>query len=87
VLATERETLPARLGLAIAKKRARKATTRSRLKRIARESFRHRRTALRGLDIVVMNKDPAAKAAPADLRQSLDVLYQQLISRRGGPSV
>nr|WP_093189014.1 ribonuclease P protein component [Thiocapsa sp. KS1] len=43
-----------RLGLAIAKKCARRAVDRTRLKRIVRESFRLNRTRLRGWDIVVL---------------------------------
>jgi len=39
-----------RLGLAIAKKRAKRAVDRNRIKRIARESFRHNRVLLKGYD-------------------------------------
>ncbi|WP_086010398.1 ribonuclease P protein component [Thiocapsa marina] len=43
-----------RLGLAIAKKCARRAVDRARLKRIVRESFRLNRSRLKGWDIVVL---------------------------------
>ncbi len=69
---------PARMGLAIAKKRAKKAVDRNRLKRIARESFRHNRQAVGQIDAVVMNKDSAATASNAELRQSLDALWAEL---------
>ena len=82
LLACSREGLRARLGLAIAKKRARHATVRNRLKRIARESFRCRQAGLNGLDIVVMNNAPAAAANKAELRRSLDSLWQQLAARQ-----
>ncbi len=67
----------ARLGLAIAKKRAKRAVDRNRIKRIARESFRHQRHLLLGCDCVVMNKDRAATASSIELRQSLDKLWSE----------
>ncbi|MBX2838343.1 MAG: ribonuclease P protein component [Gammaproteobacteria bacterium] len=69
----------ARMGLAIAKKRAKHAVTRNRIKRIARESFRHHRGSLSGLDVVVMNRDAAAQASAAELRVALDKLWKQVI--------
>jgi len=71
----------ARLGLAIAKKRAKRAVDRNRLKRIARESFRHQRSALSGIDVVVMNKDQASTASAVHLRRSLDALWGELINK------
>ena len=71
-----------RLGLAIAKKRAKRAVDRNLIKRIARESFRHNRLLLKGFDIVVMNKDPAAKATSIELRQSLDTLWVDLANKK-----
>jgi len=69
---------PGRLGLAIAKKRAKRAVDRNRIKRVARESFRHNRALLVGYDAVVMNKDHASSASRVELRQSLDTLWQEL---------
>ena len=71
-----------RLGLAIAKKRAKRAVDRNRIKRVARESFRHHRVGLRGYDVVVMNKDPAATASKVELRQSLDTLWVELANKQ-----
>lgn len=68
----------ARLGLAIAKKRAKRAVDRNRLKRIAREAFRHQQSHLSGYHLVVMNKDGADKVSAAVLRQSLDRLLEQV---------
>ena len=45
-----------RLGLAISRKVAKSAAARNRLKRIARESFRHHQLWLGGLDCVVMGR-------------------------------
>ena len=71
-----------RLGLAIAKKRAKRAVDRNRIKRIARESFRHNRLLLNGFDAVVMNKDNAAKATTIELRESLDTLWIELVNKK-----
>ena len=46
----------ARLGLAIAKRQIASAAKRNRVKRRIRESFRHHRLELQGIDIVVMAK-------------------------------
>lgn len=69
----------ARLGLAIAKKRARRAVDRNRIKRVARESFRHARTALVGHHVVVMNRDAAAMAGALELRRALDALWSRML--------
>ena len=60
-----------RLGLAIAKKCARRAVDRNRLKRLARESFRRAYQRLPGVDIVVL----CAQGAPRESNRRLfDVL-------------
>jgi ribonuclease P protein component len=51
----------ARLGLAVPKKVVKKATDRSRVKRLVRESFRHNRDQMPAVDIVV-----SVKALPPD---------------------
>ncbi len=66
-----------RLGLAIAKKRAKRAVDRNRLKRIVREAFRRRAHKLPGRELVVMNRDDAVKAGNATLQQSLDMLLER----------
>lgn len=62
----------ARLGLAISRKHCRKATSRNRIKRIIRESFRRQQALLAGLDIVVINKPAAANATNSEIGDSLD---------------
>ncbi len=61
----------ARLGMAVAKKRAKRAVDRNRLKRIIRESFRCQQ-GLPGVDIVVLPRDPSVKASSAELSKSLN---------------
>ncbi len=85
VLALPREPLPgspmqksARLGLAIAKKRARRAVDRNRLKRIVRESFRQHQAVISGFDIIVMNRDSCVGASNVDLNRSLLRLWKKL---------
>ena len=52
-------------------KRVRTAVGRNRIRRLIRESFRHAGRRLAGLDIVVIVKDPAAKAANLDITTSI----------------
>lgn len=59
----------ARLGLAISRKVSKSAVVRNRIKRLVRESFRHRR--LKDLDLVVM-------ARPAAAGQSNETLFRAL---------
>jgi len=61
-----------RLGLAIAKKRIRLAVARNRLKRIIRDSFRHAKNQLLGVDIVIMARDQTEQALNKDLFVSLE---------------
>ena len=70
----------ARLGLAIAKKRAKRAVDRNRIKRVARESFRFHQQQLYGCELVIMNRDDAGKVDAPTLRSSLDTLMNQLSS-------
>ncbi len=61
-----------RLGLAIAKKRVRRAVDRNRLKRIVRESFRLAKKQLTGVDIVIMAGGRAVAARNAEIFASLE---------------
>ncbi|HEX7080984.1 MAG TPA: ribonuclease P protein component [Gammaproteobacteria bacterium] len=83
VLARPNEVGAARLGLAISRKAARRAVDRNRLKRIARESFRHQ-TDLPAMDFVVLARPGAAAASSAALRASLDALFARIGRRAGG---
>lgn len=68
----------ARLGLAIAKKRIRRAVDRNRLKRLIRESFRRNMPGLGGVDVVVMARDAATATANAAVVESLDRHWRTL---------
>ena len=72
----------ARLGLAVAKKRVRRAVARNRIKRLVRESFRHHGEVLRGLDVVVLCRFNGV-APGEELRRSLARHWQRLGRQRG----
>jgi len=68
--------------MAIAKKKAKRAVDRNRIKRIIRESFRENQHLLAGLDIVVLNKPDAASANNRQLRASIDAIWLELTKSR-----
>jgi ribonuclease P protein component len=73
--------IPSKLGLAIAKKRAKRAVDRNKIKRIARESFRTHQHQFIGLQLVVMNRDAATSESTSQLRQSMDSLCRKIIAK------
>lgn len=79
VLARRTDGISPRLGLAISKKTVRLAVDRNRLKRHIRESFRHNKHRLAGLDIVVMSRNAAGSADTERLTGSLDAHWNRLI--------
>jgi ribonuclease P protein component len=70
-----------RLGLAISKRKIRKAVARNRIKRLVRESFRCHQQLLAGLDIVVMAKPQAENLAGPELSVLLSRHWSQLVRR------
>lgn len=78
VLARARERETARLGLAISKRSVPRAVARNRIKRVIRESFRHARTELPGIDLVVLCRRAAVDADNATLRASLARHWREL---------
>ncbi len=86
ILFRENDLNQARLGMAIAKKNVRKAVHRNQIKRIVRESFRIRKQALNGLDLVVLISqginDLERKERIETLSRLLDKLSRQRESRQ-----
>lgn len=86
ILFRENNLNQARLGMAIAKKNVRKAVHRNQIKRIVRESFRIRKQALNGLDLVVLISqginDLERKERIETLSRLLDKLSRQRESRQ-----
>lgn len=71
---------PARLGLAISKKCDKRAVVRNRIKRAAREWFRHAR--LTGMDIVIVGKREVATLSSLQMQQSLRSQQRRFASAR-----
>jgi len=69
----------ARLGLSIAARTVGDAVHRNRLRRQIRESFRLQRHALPPVDIVIGAREGARGAANGAVRESLQVLWKQII--------
>jgi len=78
VLAAPNDSAACRLGLAIAKRHVKKAVERNRIKRLVRESFRHSREGLAGLDVVVLARSGAAAQGNRRLRDSLAQHWRRL---------
>jgi len=78
VLWRPNEYASARIGFAIAKKRISHAVGRNRVRRIARESFRHQRETLAGVDVVLLANSSADKASNKELRKSLERHWENI---------
>lgn len=68
----------ARLGLAISRRVSKRAVDRNRIKRIARESFRHARARMPALDLLLIGRQQAASATASLLRADLDAAWFRL---------
>jgi ribonuclease P protein component len=78
VLARPNDQDGPRLGLAIARKHARAAVDRNRIKRLVRESFRHHLQLLGPLDLVVLGRNGLAQRDNAELTASLQKHWKRL---------
>ncbi|WP_150305610.1 ribonuclease P protein component [Pseudomonas saliphila] len=72
-----------RLGLVIAKKSVRRAVDRNKVKRIARDSFRHHRAELEDLDIVVLARKGLGDIDNAALHALFADMWRRLIKSAG----
>jgi ribonuclease P protein component len=81
VLARINQKSHPRLGITLAKKRVRKAHDRNRLKRLIRESFRHKAANLPNIDIIVVGKSGADKLTNKEVFLTLEKLWQKIAKR------
>lgn len=72
-----RQTQP-RLGLAISTRIFGGAVARNRIKRILRESFRLNQHGLPAVDVTVVAREAARRAAPKELRASLEKHWKSI---------
>jgi len=70
-----------RLGLAISKKTVHKAVDRNRIKRLIRDSFRHSRHKLAGIDIVVLANKGLDGRRNEEMLISLSHHWKQLVKK------
>jgi len=82
VLAADNDVGHARLGMAIAKKRLRRAVDRNRIRRTVRESFRLARKDLPDVDIVVLARHCTGRMATGSLRAELADAWRRMARDR-----
>jgi ribonuclease P protein component len=71
-----------RIGLSIAKRLARRSVDRNRMKRLAREVFRHHAVKGRGLDLVIALRQPLARGFDAGWVAEVESLLVQACDGR-----
>lgn len=69
-----------RIGIMLAKHHVKRAVDRNRLRRVIRESFRHHKDVLKGLDIIILLRSEWSPLAKDTLRDDIDNLWQSLLA-------
>ena len=67
-----------RLGQAVSRRVSKRAVDRNRIKRLVRESYRHVRSELPCVDILMIARSSAVNTASSDLREDLAMLWKKL---------
>ena len=78
MLAIKQQTPQTRLGMVVAKKNVSKSVERNRIKRLIRESFRHTRLQLPGLDIIVLIRKGLDNLPNFVISSKIDALWKDL---------
>jgi ribonuclease P protein component len=78
ILCKPNQSVHPRLGLTIAKKRAKLATHRNRIKRCSRDSFRLHQHELPPVDLVLMVKGDISNTPNEELHKQLDKLWGKI---------
>ena len=86
VLGRSNQLGEARLGLGIAKKHVKLAIDRNRIKRVIRESFRHHRKLINGMDLVVLAKAGTMGLTNKQLFSSLESHWKRLAEAKSNLS-
>jgi len=74
-----------RLGQAVSRRVSKRAVDRNRIKRLVRESYRHARSSLPTLDILLIARSSAVQTPSSDLRDDLTVLWNRLLALKATP--
>ncbi len=74
-----------RLGQAVSRRVSKRAVDRNRIKRLVRESYRHARSELPCVDILLIARSSAVNTASSDLREDLAGLWKKLASLKATP--
>lgn len=72
------ESNGSRLGIIVARKHVKRAIDRNRIKRLVRESFRHRQETIPSLDVIVLARPGIGTLDNQQLYQQLDRLWSKL---------
>ncbi|MGS2723513.1 ribonuclease P protein component [Porticoccus sp. GXU_MW_L64] len=84
LLATPNTLDHPRLGLVVAKKNVRHAVDRNKVKRIARECFRHKQQTLGSLDIIVLARRGIGELDNNQLHKLFDGSFRRLCKKAAG---
>ena len=79
------EQATCRLGQAVSRRVSKRAVDRNRIKRLVRESYRHVRSELPCVDILMIARSSAVDTASADLREDLANLWKKLAALKVTP--
>jgi ribonuclease P protein component len=78
--------LTCRLGQAVSRRVSKRAVDRNRIKRLVRESYRHVRSELPCVDILLIARSSAVQTPATELREDLTALWKKLAALKAAAS-